>query len=109
LDAVATAGSVSCSARDVEEGGLLEAPTPAATGTERRAFGEFVGPRGELASYAFGWATDVDPPFGRMTLGIGAGNPGAGRFMPWFSRMMKDTHSDSLTSRSSGCRRVGRT
>jgi hypothetical protein len=64
----------------VEEGGLLQALTPAATGTERRAFGEFVGPRGELASYAFGWATDVDPPFGRMTLGIGAGNPGGGTF-----------------------------
>lgn len=64
----------------VQEGRLLEVPTPGATGVERRAFGEFVGPGGELASYAFGWATDADPHAGRMTIGIGAGNPGGGTF-----------------------------
>jgi hypothetical protein len=64
----------------VEEGRLVEVPTAGATGMERRAFGEFVGPRGELASYAFGWATDTDPRAGRMTIGIGAGNPGGGSF-----------------------------
>jgi hypothetical protein len=64
----------------LEEGRLVEVPTAGATGMERRAFGEFVGPRGELASYAFGWATDTDPRAGRMTIGIGAGNPGGGSF-----------------------------
>ena len=64
----------------VQEGRLVEVPRPAATGMERRAFGEFVGPRGELASYAFGWATDADPRVGRVTIGIGAGNPGGGTF-----------------------------
>src|SRR5215211_47537 len=64
----------------VEEGRLLEVPTPEATAMDRRAFGEFVGAGGEFASYAFGWATDVDPPVGRITLGIGAGNPGGATF-----------------------------
>jgi hypothetical protein len=64
----------------VEEGRMIEVPTPGATGMERRAFGEFVGPRGELASYAFGWRTDADPRVGRMTIGIGAGNPGGATF-----------------------------
>ena len=64
----------------VEEGRLVEVPTPGASGVDRRAFGEFVGPRGELASYALGWATDADPPAGRITIGIGAGNPGGGTF-----------------------------
>ena len=64
----------------VHEGQLVEVPTPAATGMERRAYGEFVGPRGELASYAVGWATDADPRVGRVTIGIGAGNPGGGTF-----------------------------
>jgi hypothetical protein len=64
----------------VQEGRLLELPTPAASGVERRAFGEFVGYRGELASYALGWASDADPRVGRMTVGIGAGNPGGGTF-----------------------------
>ncbi len=45
---------------------------------ERRAFGEFVGPRGELASYAFGWTTGSD--HGRVTVGVGRGNPGGGTF-----------------------------
>jgi hypothetical protein len=60
----------------VDEGRLLESPTAGATGVDRRAFGEFVGPRGELASYAFGWVTDADPHVGRISIGIGAGNPG---------------------------------
>ncbi|WP_426503333.1 suppressor of fused domain protein [Dactylosporangium sp. McL0621] len=65
---------------EVLEGRLTEAPTRDATGVERRAFGEFVGPRGELASYAFGWTTGADPHVGRLTIGIGAGNPGGGTF-----------------------------
>jgi hypothetical protein len=47
---------------------------------ERRAFGEFVGPRGELASYALGWTTESAEVIGRLTVGIGAGNPGGGSF-----------------------------
>ncbi|MEV6602442.1 hypothetical protein AB0M36_37175 [Actinoplanes sp. NPDC051346] len=47
---------------------------------ERRAFGEFVGPRGELASYAFGWTTEPDHHLARLTVGIGAGNPGGASF-----------------------------
>jgi hypothetical protein len=64
----------------VQEGRLVEVPTAGATGMDRRAFGEFVGPRGELASYAFGWSTDAEPRAGRLTIGIGAGNPGGGTF-----------------------------
>ena len=64
----------------VEEGRLIEVATPQVTGMERRAFGEFVSHRGELASYAFGWATDADPHVGRLTVGIGAGNPGGATF-----------------------------
>jgi hypothetical protein len=64
----------------VQEGRLIEVPTGGATGMERRAFGEFVGAHGELASYAFGWRTDTRPRAGRMTIGIGAGNPGGGTF-----------------------------
>ncbi len=62
------------------EGALTEAPTAAVTGMDRRAFGEFVGPRGELASYAFGWTTGSDPHVARLSVGIGAGNPGGGTF-----------------------------
>lgn len=64
----------------VVEGALVEAPTPDATGMDRRAFGEFIGPRGELASYAFGWTTGSDPHVARLSIGIGAGNPGGGTF-----------------------------
>jgi hypothetical protein len=64
----------------VEEGRLIETATPGATGMDRRAFGEFVSHRGEMASYAFGWTTDADPHVGRLTVGIGAGNPGGGTF-----------------------------
>jgi hypothetical protein len=64
----------------VEEGRLVELPTADATGIERRAFGEFVGVRGELASYAFGWVTGAEPHVARFTVGIGAGNPGGATF-----------------------------
>ncbi|SDU01524.1 hypothetical protein SAMN04489733_0402 [Amycolatopsis keratiniphila] len=62
----------------MHEGALV--PTETAERMDRRAFGEFVGPRGELASYAFGWTTGADPHVARLSLGIGAGNPGGGTF-----------------------------
>jgi hypothetical protein len=65
---------------EVQEGRLVEVPTAAVTGMERRAFGEFVSHRGELASYAFGWTTGAEPRVGAMTIGIGVGNPGGGSF-----------------------------
>ena len=43
-----------------------------------KMFGEFVGPRGELASYAFGWTTGSEPHVAALSIGIGAGNPGGG-------------------------------
>ncbi|MFE3194918.1 hypothetical protein ACFXHA_38340 [Nocardia sp. NPDC059240] len=61
-------------------GRLLEVPTADVTGMDRRAFGEFIGPGGELASYAFGWTTGADPHAGRFSIGIGAGNPGGATF-----------------------------
>jgi len=64
----------------VIEGRLVEVPTPDASGADRRAFGEFIGPRGELASYAFGWTTGADPHVARLSIGIGAGNPGGATF-----------------------------
>jgi hypothetical protein len=64
----------------VVEGRFVEAPTAGATGMDRRAFGEFVGPRGELASYAFGWTTGSQPHVARLSVGIGVGNPGGGTF-----------------------------
>jgi hypothetical protein len=64
----------------VLEGALVEVPAPGATGRDRRAFGEFVGPHGELASYAFGWVGGADPHVARLSVGIGAGNPGGGTF-----------------------------
>src|SRR5690349_16319108 len=54
--------------------------TQVGAGVERRAFGEFVGPRGELASYAFGWVTESEHQVARLTVGIGAGNPGGASF-----------------------------
>jgi hypothetical protein len=65
---------------EIEEGRFTELPTPDATGMERRAFGEFVSGRGELASYAFGWTTGGAEHTGRFTVGIGAGNPGGATF-----------------------------
>ena len=64
----------------VREGRLVEVATADATGMDRRAFGEFVGLRGELASYAFGWTTGADPHVARLSVGIGAGNAGGGTF-----------------------------
>ncbi|WP_069163773.1 hypothetical protein [Nocardia altamirensis] len=64
----------------VVAGRLLEVATPDVSGMDRRAFGEFVGPGGELASYAIGWTTGSDPHVGRLSVGIGAGNPGGGTF-----------------------------
>lgn len=64
----------------VLEGALVEVPTADLTGMDRRAFGEFVGARGELASYAFGWVSGSDPHVARLSVGIGAGNPGGGTF-----------------------------
>lgn len=64
----------------VEEGAFVEVPTADATGMDRRAFGEFVSHRGEMASYAFGWTTGADPHAGHLTIGMGVGNPGGGTF-----------------------------
>ena len=64
----------------VVEGRLVEVPTPDARGMERRAFGEFESARGELASYALGWTAGGAERIGRLTIGIGAGNPGGGTF-----------------------------
>ena len=60
----------------VDEGRLVEFSPPDFSVVERRAFGEFTGVRGELASYAFGWTTGGEHDTGRLTIGIGAGNPG---------------------------------
>lgn len=60
----------------VEEGRFVSSETE--HGTDRRVFGEFIGPGGELASYAFGWCSEADS--GRLSIGIGAGNEGGGTF-----------------------------
>jgi hypothetical protein len=60
----------------VLEGQFVEVPTTDVTGMDRRAHGEFVSHRGELASYAFGWTTGPDPHVAALTVGFGAGNPG---------------------------------
>jgi hypothetical protein len=57
----------------VLEGRFVEVPTSEVTGVARRAFGEFVGPGGELASYAFGWTAGAEPHVARLSIGIGAG------------------------------------
>jgi hypothetical protein len=64
----------------VLKGPFVEVPTAEVTGMDRRAFGEFVGPRGELASYAFGWTTGSEPHVAALSIGIGLGNPGGGTF-----------------------------
>jgi hypothetical protein len=79
----------------VVEGRLVEAPTAGAMGMDRRAFGEFIGPRGELASYAFGWTTGSDPHVARLSVGIGAGNPGGGTFHA-VAFVNEDGHAYSL-------------
>jgi hypothetical protein len=80
----------------VLEGALVEVPTADVTGVDRRAFGEFVGPHGELASYAFGWTTGSDPHIARLSIGIGAGNPGGGTFHAVIFAN-EDGHAFSLT------------
>lgn len=65
---------------EITEGRFVEVPTPGADGMDRRAFGEFLGPRGELASYAFGWTSGEDEHVGRLSVGIGVGNAGGGTF-----------------------------
>jgi hypothetical protein len=80
----------------VLEGAFVEVSTAGVTGMDRRAFGEFVGPRGELASYAFGWTTGSDPHIARLTVGIGAGNPGGGTFHAIIFAN-EDGHAFSLT------------
>ena len=64
----------------IAEGRLEETPTPDATGMVRLAHGEFESARGELASYALGWTTGAAERLGRVTVGIGAGNPGGATF-----------------------------
>lgn len=63
----------------VEPGRLIEARTESG-GTDRRAHGEFVGPNGELASYALGWTTGTEDDHGRISIGIGVGDPAGGTF-----------------------------
>jgi hypothetical protein len=64
----------------VEPGRLVESPCPHCGHMDRRAFGETVSPRGELASYAFGWVGGHEERVGRLTVGIGVGNPGGASF-----------------------------
>lgn len=77
-------------------GAFVEVPTANVTGMDRRAFGEFVGPGGELASYAFGWTTGSDPQVARLSIGIGVGNPGGGTFHAVIFAN-EDGHAFSLT------------
>lgn len=64
----------------IEPGRLEERPCPHCGELERRAFGEAESMRGELSSYALGWTTGTEHSVGRMTVGIGAGNPGGASF-----------------------------
>ncbi|HVF79131.1 MAG TPA: hypothetical protein VNA28_12615 [Solirubrobacteraceae bacterium] len=64
----------------VDEGRLVEFSPPDFSAVQRRAFGEFEGANGELASYALGWTTAADEHAGHFTIGIGIGNPGGGTF-----------------------------
>jgi hypothetical protein len=81
---------------EILEGAFVELPTAAVTGMDRRAFGEFVGPRGELASYALGWTTGSEPRVATLSIGIGAGNPGGGTFHAVVF-VHEDGHAFSLT------------
>ena len=62
------------------EGSFVEVPTAEGRGVDRRAFGEFISHRGELASYAFGWTTGSETHVARLSIGIGVGNPGGATF-----------------------------
>jgi hypothetical protein len=65
---------------EIEEGRLVERVCPHCGNVERRAFGESISQRGELASYAVGWTSGHEDVVGHMTIGIGAGNPDGGSF-----------------------------
>ena len=80
----------------VVEGEFVSVPTPGFTGMSRRAFGEFVGPGGELASYAFGWITGAETHVARISVGIGVGNPGGGTFHALIVER-EGSHAFSLT------------
>jgi hypothetical protein len=73
----------------VVEGSFVEVPTADGRGVDRRAFGEFISHRGELASYAFGWTTGSEPHVARLSIGIGVGNPGGATF-----HAVASTHED---------------
>jgi hypothetical protein len=64
----------------VAEGQFVEVPAADASGMDRRAFGEFVGSQGEMASYALGWTTGHEHREGLISIGIGVGNPGGATF-----------------------------
>jgi hypothetical protein len=80
----------------VLEGRFVEVAADDDAGVDRRAFGEFVSHRGELASYAFGWTTGSEPHCARLSIGIGAGNPGGGTFHAVVFEH-EDGHAFSLT------------
>ena len=80
----------------IETGRLDERETPD-NGMGRTAHGEFIGPRGELASYAVGWETEADPHAGWIAIGIGAGNPGGGTFHAYVVDDEQGGHFFSLT------------
>lgn len=63
----------------VTEGSFARA-APGDPDPQCRAEGEFVGRRGELASYAFGWRREDDSREARISIGIGAGLEGGGTF-----------------------------
>jgi hypothetical protein len=64
----------------IEEGRLVERVCPDCGNVERRALGESISQRGELASYAVGWTAGHDDRVAFMTIGIGIGNPSGGSF-----------------------------
>jgi hypothetical protein len=82
----------------IEEGRLVEQTCPHCGLVERRAFGESVSKRDELASYAVGWTSGHEDEVGYMTIGIGAGNPGGGSFHIEI-RMVEDDWGMGLVDR----------
>ncbi len=81
------------------EGRLVETPTGEAGGVDYRAFGEFVGVGGELASYALGWTIGSQPQIARLSIGIGAGNAGGATFHAAVSAH-EDGNAFSLTDKA---------
>ncbi|MDQ3721661.1 MAG: hypothetical protein M3376_01020 [Actinomycetota bacterium] len=94
---------------NIEEGRLVELPTPEATGMQRRAFGEFVGIGGELASYALGWTTGAERHVAHKTIGIGAGNAGGATFHAELFSSDDGYAFAPSTSPSNRCRRAAPT